>query len=559
MMEPNSMTTMQDGASTKGYPKASAVGWLVEIGYAALVMTPILMLCLMFSSSVLMSLRNRGLIQRSLVQMKIFDQPEANPSLVQWHAQETSTDHTRRHLEFESAVNFVALHSFLLNEPRVATELVRVVPKDAPWEAAKLVSTLALNGSSVVAEFDALPTPDTPVWKPLNYDRFDDRRPFGDARYVMWEVLRVEFQDAFHKGEMDRALKAILHLERFCATPSQSFLPPAEMFYRSQWLELIGKSIQYEQWSQGHLGQLQAVLSQPDDFGDVWHQTLATDALLALPWAYDRQRMAMFEPNSTQYGALHERPTKRQIEMSSVAPSEAFELFGVLEQIAGSESEETPVGGEAHRNLVAGFVHLTKREAYQSLHISQSNTADQQLKLPFAKAAPLQPWYTTNYPAFLGAMMQVTQRRSFLHAAIAIRHFEATTGQMPKKLEQLVKVGVDDETIGQYENELRYEFEPFEKNGTWRLTTTAAYDRLQLIADEIKRYAEWRKELSRSNSSIAPYSRIGIRASRPLGIGDDLTARGNPLLLNPIERFINRHPPNFEESLDVEFRQLDAK
>ena len=342
MMEPNSLTTTKGDALTQAGQRAHLVGWSVEIGYAAMVAIPILLMLFMFTNSILISLRNHRLIQRSLVQMKMFPQSEANPSLVKWHAQQTSTEHTRRYLEFESAANFVALQSRMLNQPSIAQELTRVVPKEDSWEAAPLIDTLSRNGSSVIAELDALPVTDTPVWKPLDYDRFHDRRPFGDARYVTWEVLRVEFQDAFHKGEMDRALKAIMHLERFCVDPSQSLQPPVEMFYHSQWLDLVSESIQYEQWSVEHLLKLQVLVSRRYDFTQLWHQTLATDALLALPWAYDRERMGMFGPNywSEKFRNMREQPIERKIAMSSVAPSEAYELFNVLERVSGSESQE---------------------------------------------------------------------------------------------------------------------------------------------------------------------------------------------------------------------------
>ncbi|KAA1261375.1 hypothetical protein LF1_39220 [Rubripirellula obstinata] len=300
------------------------------------------------------------------------------------------------------------------------TDAKELVPPGQEWLAAPLIEKLVDQERPLLDRLSQLI--DDEAASQSNQDRQTDvRLPLSILPPVPTDMLRRAFQVAYHRGEMDRCLKL---LELMLAAYGQLGNPQiAASAARHFVYPLLKPSLQYNVWNADQLAKLREIAEPLADVRSNWIATM--ESMLA------RKLDTLSLDGSSLIDGSSAVATNDQAPFET-DPRHILQVLDFYESMIAAKNPGT-------------MQHIDRVREIDNDYYNHQLPGFSLTSMPFAVAldSPVGQRLVGAYRA-TDSFESVIQHKLII-AAIAVRQYQAKTGDMPTQISDLRKVGLTSE------------------------------------------------------------------------------------------------------------------
>ena len=398
-----------------------------DLKYFAISLIPLLLILgLVAASLISWGLNQQKLRQRIAASQSLKDATQAGYSVSAYESA-TSKEQTERWKRILDAGDYLSGRPYMALIKKQEDDEYQLVPQGDDWVLAAPVERLATEAEPVLAEIDLLLNEvDKPIWLPIQFSGYSTLLPEVQESRNIATLVRHDFQNAFHQGDTDRAMKDLQRLELFFgdALVEPQYIVTCLARQASQRIrfELIRKSLAHEFWTEPQLEQLDKMLARPFDADRAWQGAILSEANEAFHLA-GQHRFAD--------GGDSKAFAKDWI---SPAPSGLLTYVAHIEKIAQTQN----VGTLQHvRNVMDINAEFFRRQGRSD---SSLGSTDRLVQMPIVDAAQFFNNLMPSFEVVARQFMNLAGERRWTRTAVALKRYQVKFGEFPDSLEALSKL-----------------------------------------------------------------------------------------------------------------------
>jgi hypothetical protein len=358
--------------------------------------------------------------------------------LIKWYDDHKSKEQTLKFKQIVAASDAILSQFDDCSPDFDPTEIVSPTPPGQPLPFGPAIRELAAQAKPVLRTLASIQDPDANIWHPVIFDGADLHLPATMQSRSLMRLLKIEFLDAYHEGESQRAIEALTLLDRFYGHGYRSMCASEEMVCRdadSIARKLVMHTLVHGVWSEADLVRIQQLVSREFDWQGRWKDVARGEILLDLPWEE--------QPISEGYPLLRMLAPR-----SLIAPSEKHEIASRYVMIASTDDIATP----QHVKTIAGIVRPSDKK------MKSAWAPDQWLQLPRMNADTSVYLSFKSYAAVAREFAHAAGEQRLTRCAVAIKQFATRNHRLPASLNELASVGLPAEaTVNIYGQPIEYE------------------------------------------------------------------------------------------------------
>lgn len=314
------------------------------------------------------------------------------------------------------------------------TEFITPAPPDEPLPMERVVRKLASDAKPVLKLLSEIEPEFANVWQPFVFDKEESLLPTAIKSRNLIRLLKIEFLDAYHAGENQRAIEAIVLLDRFYGGEYRTISAAEEtirMEAESTLRKLVLHSLVHDVWNESDLARIQSLLSKEAHWQRRWNDLTRGQILRDRPWedrifyGYAFRSLWLLCP------AMH------------VAPSERHDLARRFTTIIADDH----VASAKHLQEITGLERPLSGSKSSPGARDSSWAADRWIQFPQMNSDWRELGLFNNYAGVAHDLADAFKEKRLTQCAIAIKRFVKRYDRFPDSLSQLTEHGLPAEVL----------------------------------------------------------------------------------------------------------------
>ncbi|QDT12003.1 hypothetical protein [Planctomycetes bacterium K23_9] len=260
---------------------------LVGAVYRWLPLIPIVCLAGVIAAGAIAWKRNEALIPTK--ERQVFGAPLKEVSAHLINPANASTQQTAKWESILRAAERVEKLNFEIVQA-ISPDMEWIVPPGQDWPSQLIASQYLQSAGPIIESMQSLveSTGDAPIWLPLGKESLELQTVEFQQMSSVVRLLMIEFADAFHAGDNERAIRSLQTAQRLLV-PDRELSSPVLLAQSSsrhgsfgvmQYVALM--SLQHDQWSDAELDEIEKVFRRDDDLERMWREVTAGESALRM-------------------------------------------------------------------------------------------------------------------------------------------------------------------------------------------------------------------------------------------------------------------------------------
>ena len=396
---------------------------IIGFSYRWLPLLPPLVLLGLFSFALLRRTQNQKQFEKQLTEDFGVSAESINlASIINVNASNLHTDKWLRVLQATQRLNgdngqFYAV----ITDPETGQQ---VVPTGKPYKAKPIIAAYVRDAKPIVAEISMLAKNSDASWVQI----VDD----GNATVLnelqmsrgVSRLLATEFVVAFHDGENEIALSALKLMDHLFKIRGREYtsligqlVSQANAFLA---LRLINESLQYDQWTDAELDQINSLLQSFGNIDQLWDSCIRGESAMIVMGMSDSKSVDQYSGPSRYLGEGR----------SSISPGTKIEVLNFLQSV---QQQSKGLGALDRLDQVYSWDDGNEWRAF---------SCDQWLSVPFIGNQWRGDLLSPSLSAFAVQVIRHHGHVRLVRTVLAVREFRRANDRWPAELADLQSTGL---------------------------------------------------------------------------------------------------------------------